>query len=1133
MKRKILYFGSALLTLLLCAMILLGTALPAAAADTSLDYGIYGRENNTEYVGAELYRYLFESEPTEAEAKYLNRMGLTFGYNSTIPSSVVSTDYNGDEGVLSVTVRPYRYTASNGLEVTWVPTKATVDGAELPLTPKEGVYIGKLENIFRAEDFDMEVDYAWDVTIPKETVARLRNEAYTLGATAYAAQSEYEKKLAEYEKKIEDYYAWQEYLTNKALYDAYCEALKDYNTKLAAYEKYREERSAYVIENAAYEQWQNYYKDLEKYKEEYAKYSNYQNYLATMEVVKKKLGLMEILYKCDSHSWAIYYSTMGPTVTSVVARKDELVNVLFCSEEDVDLAGASTEALRELFRGYDPLRKTSYVNEYEGIAERYAYFAEHYDDFKLHFTNLYKSLKALIKNVSVEQVLDSQGQREHYLQFVGQLYVISTCFDEEGVRDPSWRIAGLRLDEVLEPVHLLEDGDWNPANTPMPEYTEVVYCPTPVRIPSAKKPERKPIAPEFVEHPGKAPTPVANPDEGTVPPQVESYPANPPTAPETDALTASLVNEIRAGILKKYEGAIEDMTLCFSSKLLRRVSITNMKTVIFHDIDGTVLNTASVAYGESAYLEDTYMAPPEHATSPAYIYRNPRWIGADGSNVDLSCVTQDIDLYPYYEMIKKSYTVTWRITGADGEVAEYPSIWSYGSVPTPGVDVPYKSYDTYGYTYNFSDWDREIEAVTGDIVYSGSFQKNPKKFPIRWVVGNTVTTEMLEYGSMPSFAGSTEIASQNEKCTFLGFSPEISVVKGAATYTAMYERRPYAVGGVSEVLSLSADATHVTVAVGTHSSVAISSLLPLAEESEKGVALSWDNGCRLSVALENLKVLQDSGCARIVLESFEENGDTVYELHLYNDRLEEIALENGSVTFHLPYEEFEDGKMTAFFLRDASGKETRIEQKSVAATSGVTVRCAYAYPLRVQHHLLCNTMAIDWDALIGSKVSLDVTCELGYEITGIEVKDAKGTAISLDGYSFVMPESAVDIAFTVEPIVYHLVFKSEGKVLLDKTYNYGEKPEIPPAPLKEGDETYVYSFLSWGRDIPAFLTGDERELVFEAQFARAVRDIDYDTGHNNNLLVELVLPCVLGGILLIGVGITVLVILRKRRKRRG
>ncbi len=1129
MKRRMIYCVAMLLALLLCAAIPLGAALPAAAEEeNSLDFGLYGRENNTEYRGADLYRYLFEKDPTNATAEYLDQMGITFGYNSAIPASAVSTDYDGEEGVLSITVRPYQYTATNGATVTWLPTTARVDGKVLELTPEGDHYTGHFGNLFRSEDFEMEVDYSWSVTVPKETVTTLRNEAYLVGKAAYDAMAGYEEELEAYQSKVDAYNTWQTYLTNKAAYTAYCEALASYNEQLAAYDAYREARSEYIVKNAAYEQWQKYYEKVREYEAEYSKYTAYQNYLASMATVEAKLALMDYIYVSDSRRWSLRGAIMGSTVTEVINRKDELVDVLLCSEEDVNLAGDSTVALRELITGYDPLYWTAATSGYQGTAKRYAYFSEHYEELKLHFTNLYMSLSALLENTSVEQVLDMEGKREHYLQLIGQLYVISTCLDESGQRDDSkWKIVGFRLGEIVEPIQILADGDWDPRVSPMPAYAEEAACPAPVKAPSVARPDRKPIAPEAVEHPGTAPAAVADPDEGGIPERVESYPASPPMLPDAEPLSMRLAEEVRNGTLKKYNGPIEDMELSFSKTLLRNVSITNQKTVIFHDIDGTVLDTVSVNYGGRVYKE-----VPEHALSPAYTYRTLGWVGADGETVDLSLVVADIDVYPHYEMTQKIYTVTWRIKDGDGVVTDHTARWSYGSIPKPGTDVPCRSYDTYGYAYQFSGWNQEIGRVTGDVTYVGEFQRITKKFAIHWEVGENVTTEMWEYGSIPSFSGETAIVSPNERCTFLGFSPEIEAVKGEATYTALYERKPYAIGGVSEPLPITTDQHTLTVLAGEFSSVGVADTLGYAAELEKGLSLLWENGCKLSVSLKHLTSLRDAGCTRIVLQSFESDGEDFYELRFYDNALREIQLEEGVTALHLPHREFEDGKRTAFFLCDVSGEETRIEQGSIPAFSGVTVRLAYAYPLRVQHNPLCNTMALDADALIGSTVSLNVTCDTGYEITGIEVKDADGNTIVLDGYSFVMPESAVDVSFVVEPIVYHVVFKSEGKVLLEKTYGYGEKLEIPPNPHKEGDDRYVYNFVSWGKNVPVILTGDEHELVFEAQFIRAIRDVNYDTGNNNNLLVELVLPCVLGGLALIGGGIATVTILRRKKKRK-
>ncbi len=1127
MKRKLLCGGMGMLALLLCVATLFSSALPAEAADTSLEYGIYGRENNVSYEGEALYRFLLESEPTPAEARYIDKMGISFSYNSAIPSSCVSTEYDSSQGILHLIVSPYRYTAANGALVVWLPSRATVDGEEVALTQDGEVYRGQVNDIFYSEDFDMTVDYAWSVTIPRETVARLRTEAYAVGEAALAKVGEYEKKLEEYNKKVDAYNAWQDYLIEKAAYEAYLEALELYLKKVDAYNVYLDEKADYLVKKDAYDQWQKYYNvDLPAYKEAQKKRGEYETFLTTMEAVKKKLALMDYLYQVDGRGWALRASVMGPATTLVLDNKEELVDVLLCSEEDVDMAGAATKALRTLYEGYDSKHWGADVTTYSGIADRYGYFTDHYDEFKVNFTNLYKSLKALFDNEAVERMLESKGKREHYMQLIGQLYVVSTCFDQEGTRKSSWRISGKKLEEVLEPVHIIDDGDWDPQNTKLPKEVPFAPVPTEVASPDVENPSQMPIEPDPVEHPGKEPEKVVNPDLGGVPEKCETYPTNSPTPPKFDSMTDSILQEIQSGILKKYTGSIEAITLDFSSTLEKQVSVSNKKTVVFRDIDGTPLHTESVDYGGGVFFE-----VPEHAPSPAYNYRTLGWIGASGEAVDLNCVTKDMDVYPHYEMIRKNYTVTFQLTNADGEVRAESCAWPYGSLPEPSFEVSNAYPETYAYRYEFSGWDREIELVTEDAVYRGSIQRIPKEFPIRWVVGERVTTELWQYGTLPVFTGDTTLTSVSEECTFLGFTPKIEPVKGSATYTATYERIPYAAGGSGVSLKILEDSGALTVMAGEYKSVALSGAILRAKEAGKGLNVEWENGCKLSVSAKTVPTLQLVGCEKIVLQSFLENGDAVYELSFYGSGLREVSLGKESVLLYLPYREYEDGKMTAFFLVDGKETETRILQKSVALSQKTVIKERFAYPMNVEHNPLCNTMALGWDALIGERVSLKTECEYGYEIADVKVTDAEGNEIEVKDLSFVMPECPVNVVFDIQPIVYRVIFRSEGNVISDRTYGFGEKPEIPDAPTKESDGEFIYNFLNWGAEIPAMLTGEERELIFEAQFSREKEDIDYETGNNNNLLFEVVLPVALAVIVVLGTGITVLCILRKRKKK--
>lgn len=1125
MRRICVATVAMLLAALFCAVTVLAAAPDEETAFVpSLSFGMEGRENNTVLDGDALYELLFGEAPTSATADYLEAQGLTLRYNGAISAGCVSTDYQAQTGVLSLTVRPYRYTAENGTEVVWLPTGATVDGQAVALTASDGVYTARIEGLFRSENFDMTVDYSWSATIPASVLDRIRNGAYRVGDAAAKEWAAYESAHEEYLRLSAEYLAWQAYLEQKLAYDAYAEALSAYEAQVKAYDAYVEAKALYDKEDAAYKEWQTYFTALATYTEQYERYTAHQSYLSAMKEVDRKISLMDSVYVSDSHHWNMYASIMGGTVSRVIDNKDELVNLLHCNEEDVDLAKASTEALRPILKGYDTVRKTPRDSAYKIAKAKYEYFIANYDALTLHFKNLYKTLNGFLSNTFVERALQSEGKREHYLQFVGQLYVISTCLDSEGERRADWTVGGKPLEAVVEECHLLPEGDWDPRRSSLPEYAPSAECPAPVTIPTVEMPAHKPIPPTPVDKPSATPpTPVEDPDLGEIPPRCEEAPVTEPVPPTFDEDTKALMKEVQEGLLTPSAKVSEDRTVPFVSRLFRPVSILNEKLVTFYDIDGEILRQELVSYGSSLSY-----APPEHAPSPEYEYRLLGWIGAEGNEVDLRFITTDLDLYPHYEITKKSYTVTWRVIGADGKVHESSSVWTYGAIPTPGAQVPCISYDENGYSYTFSGWSPEILPVTGPVTYEGRVVRSPKKYTVTWVLEDRTVTEILSYGELPVFLDDPSFSTVNASYTFLGWSPAVSVVEDDATYIARYDVHHFATSG-TVALEVESSKTRLTVLAQTHASVTIKEMLTRAKDAGKELGVRWENGCELILDHGSVKKLAASDCSRVVLQSFSTENETVFELHFYNSLLKDAALAGAKPVLHLPFVVEEDGRTAAFYLEKGE-EETRIEMEYLNVTGPAVIRRIWVYPLSVLPDVNCNTGAAGYDAPAGTLISLKLPCLFGYEVTGATVTDADGNEMTLTDLSFVMPSSPVRVTLRVEKMVYRVVFRVDGVVLTDTEYAFGDEIAVPDAPQKPADDNTVYTFVSWGAEVPTHATGDARELIFDAVFSAQIKNIDYDTGHNNNLLAQVILPVILGAMLLVGATVTLVVILRRRRK---
>ncbi len=1126
MKRKFTYFGVALAVLLLLSCTL--TALfPVAAGEPlpSLLYGVPGREDNVTYSTVELYERLFGVSPTEAEAKYLGTTGITFSYNSTVPNNLLSTEYHAEEGRLSVTIRPYTYVAANGQTVTWLPVRATIDGEPMDLTECDGVYRCDLENLFYTEDFDMQVEYAWSVTVPREVLSALRTSAYSVGSDALARLSEHEKAMASYNAAMERYEAWQAYLAWQKVYDDYLLAAEAHRVAKEAYDDYCAEYDIYEDELANYNAWQDYFDYSESTADQIAAYNKYMAYLKQIKPVEEKLALMESLFVTDSNNWQMYGSIMGGSVTKVLEDEDLLVNKLGYGEAFIRLAGDATEVLRKLLPEYARLRNEKYATEHDRIEALYGYYTKNYAELGKQFKNLYTVLKSLYEDYTVFLAIQSLGKLDHYVQFVGQLYVISTCLDESGYRDPKWTIydgnKAVSLSAVVESVHLLKDGVWDPAKSPMPAYAEPAEYIAPMDPPAGNPPSKKPTPPTEVKNPGDAPTKPDNPYQNGIPDEA-THPGDAPAAPVFDSVTKALMEEIQKGILTQYQGAFEPITLSYTATVDKKVSIQNLKTVSFYDAHGVLLDSFQLNYGESV----SYPLPELESTAQ-YHYTPRGWISIDGSAVDLVTVKSDLALMPAYSKTLRSYQITWIL---DGEAITKTEYYNDQKPPVPPAKWSLEDQTAGHYHYTFSGWDSEPRPVTGDAVYRGEMLGSLRNYTVTWVLyGDRTVTEEWQALSTPTFTGDTARPADSRVYRFVGWRGPTGALQGDTVYTAQYESVKLAVGGSGAAMDVEHTDSELRVHA-TASSLDISAAVDYAIEKNKRLVVSWENGFALSFGAEELNTFDASGCRHIVLQSQTEGDTTVFELDFYNSAWKKLETLGEGMRVTLPQERFENCE-TVFFAYDKEGWK-RLEDGVLHVTGSVKLRRALAYDLSIAPHQQCNTVSMQPNAVAGDRVSLKLKCVFGYEVSGATVLDADGNAIPVDkDMTFIMPKSPVSITLNVTAIQYTVTFVVDGKVVSRAEYALNEAIKLPDDPTLTKNDGYVYSFVSWG-DVPAVAAGEVRDMVFEAQFSRAQENVDYDTELGGSMLFDVYLPLAGVLILLLVAGFITWRVLKKRKKKK-
>ena len=209
-----------------------------------------------------------------------------------------------------------------------------------------------------------------------------------------------------------------------------------------------------------------------------------------------------------------------------------------------------------------------------------------------------------------------------------------------------------------------------------------------------------------------------------------------------------------------------------------------------------VKNTYTVTWiidGDETEETYEYGSMPSHSdpsreSTPEFNFRFDGWQPA------LTKVTGDAQYTAVFVPEKRSYTVTWE--DEDGTELLSQQV-EYGTVPVYEGEVPEKEADEQ-YTYVFAGWTPNVAEVTGDVTYTAAYTTETNSYEIKWVDydGRELKTEILKYGEMPSAPGDPFREDTDQYTyTFMGWTPEVSAVTGAATYTATYseELRTYTI----------------------------------------------------------------------------------------------------------------------------------------------------------------------------------------------------------------------------------------------------------------------------------------------------------------------------------------------------
>ena len=241
-------------------------------------------------------------------------------------------------------------------------------------------------------------------------------------------------------------------------------------------------------------------------------------------------------------------------------------------------------------------------------------------------------------------------------------------------------------------------------------------------------------------------------------------PAN-PTKASTDEFSYEFIG------WDKEVGKLEsDITFIAQYKEVKR-----KYTVKFLNHDESVLKEESVEYGSLP----TAPATPTKADTDEFSYEFVGW------DKEVVAVTGDVTYTAKFEQTKRKYT--YKFVNFDGSVLKEDKV-DYGTLLTIPA-IPEKP-ETAEFSYEFIGWDKEVVAVTGDVVYTAQYREVKRQYTYKFVNfdGKVLKSETVDYGTLPTApANPSRTATKEFTYTFSGWDKEIVAVTGDVVYTAVYQ----------------------------------------------------------------------------------------------------------------------------------------------------------------------------------------------------------------------------------------------------------------------------------------------------------------------------------------------------------
>ena len=208
-------------------------------------------------------------------------------------------------------------------------------------------------------------------------------------------------------------------------------------------------------------------------------------------------------------------------------------------------------------------------------------------------------------------------------------------------------------------------------------------------------------------------------------------------------------------------------------------SVVNRYAISYYDYNGAWIQTDTLEYGTMPVFQGI---EPVRTATAEYTYSFTGWTPA------FATVIADQTYTAVYDSVTNRYQIDF--VDYDGAPLQTDSL-DYGKTPAfTGTEPARMATDEY--TYAFTGWTPAIASVTGNAVYSATYDSIINRYKIDFVNydGTPLYSDSVAYNQLPTYgAGTQPTREANEQYSYIftGWQPALTVVTGDALYTAAYD----------------------------------------------------------------------------------------------------------------------------------------------------------------------------------------------------------------------------------------------------------------------------------------------------------------------------------------------------------